>query len=92
MFWREPTLLEREFERALRELSKHEVGSQEYAKTLKMVVDLHRLKEVEKPSPMSKDTVITVGANLMSILMIIHHEHLNPITTRALGLVLKPKI
>jgi hypothetical protein len=88
---KEPTLLEREFDRALRALSTCEVGSQEYVKTLDVISTLHTVKKDHKPSSVSRDTLAIVAANLLGILMIIKHEDLNPITSRAMNLVMKPR-
>lgn len=93
MFWeREPTLLEREIDRAIRELKRHVVGSAEYDATLERITKLYRLKEEEKSNVVSKDTLAVVGANLLGILMIIKHEYVNVITSRAINLLLKPII
>jgi hypothetical protein len=93
MFWRtrSQTLLEKEIDRATRELVNHPIGSQEYMQTLSAIVDLHKMKEAEKPSYVSKDTLALVGANLLGIIMIIRHEHMNVITSRAMNMVIKPK-
>jgi hypothetical protein len=87
---REPTLLDEAIERALRDLNNHAVGSPEYVKTVDMLYWLNEMKE--DPSPrVSKDTMLIVGGNLLGILMIINHEHLNPIVSKAMSLLLKPR-
>jgi hypothetical protein len=88
---RELTLLERLLDRTLRELSNHPIGSDEYRKTMTAVIQLHELKENEKPRPVSRDTLLIVGANILGILMIIKHEHVNVVTSKAMNLVLKPR-
>ncbi len=93
MFWKKtPTLLESEIDRAVRDLARHAVGSEEYEKTLATIVQLYQVKEEDKSKPVSKDTLATVGANLLGILMIIKHEHVNVITSRAMQLLIKPII
>jgi hypothetical protein len=94
MFWRtrDQTLLEKEIDRATRELVNHPIGSQEYVKTLDVIVELHRMKEAEKPSSVSKDTLLIVGANLLSISMIIRAEHVNVISRNAMQMVLRPRV
>lgn len=93
MFWTKvPSLLDHEYERALRELEICEFGSQEYVKTLNLVQRLSKMRQEEKPHPISKDTLAIVGANLLGIIMIISHEQVgNLVTSRALGFVLKPR-
>ena len=88
----ESSQLERQIDRAIRELDNHPVGSQDYVRAVDVVVKLHRMKEEEKSSPVSKDTLAIIGANLLGIIMIIKHEHVNVITSRALNLILKSRI
>jgi threonine dehydrogenase-like Zn-dependent dehydrogenase len=64
--------------------------SDDYAAILERVSKLHKLKAEEKPKRISADTALVVGANLVGILMIIHHEHAHAITSKAFGQILKP--
>jgi hypothetical protein len=88
----ESLLLEKALDRAIRDLGNHAVGSEEYSKTLDHVVTLHKMLVEEKTPSMSKDTMAVVGGNLLGILMIIKHEFVNVVTSRAVGLLLKPRI
>lgn len=88
----EKTLLDQTIDNALLDLNRHEISSDEYAKILERVIMLSQLRKGEKSSPLSKDTLATVGANLLGILMIIKHEHVNVVTSRAMNLLLKPVI
>ena len=63
--------------------------SDEYATIMERVSKLHKLKEIESPKRVSPDTLLTVGANLVGIWMIIHHEQLNVIASKALPFVKK---
>jgi len=63
----------------------------EYAKILEHLVKLHKMKEDEKPPRVSPDTILMVAANLTGILLIIRHEHVNVITSRAMSTLIKPK-
>lgn len=83
-------LLEAEMERVTRSLKTFTIGNGDYAKTLDMLVDLSAIKAKEKPESVSKDTLAVVGANLLGIVLIIKHEAVNVITSRAMNLVLKP--
>lgn len=84
--------LERAVNRALQSLNHYDVGSEEYAKTMDALVKLHKMKEDEKPSSVSKDTMATIAANLLGIVIIISHERVNVITSKAFGLLLKPRL
>ncbi len=65
--------------------------SEEYAVTLDMIVKLHKLQADEKPQQVSPDTIVLAAVNLLGIVMILSHERLNVITTKATSLVMKPR-
>jgi hypothetical protein len=83
--------LEKAVNTALNQLNYYETWSEEYARTLDALVKLHKMKEEEKPSSVSKDTMAIIAANLLGIFMIITHERVNVITSKAFGLLLRPK-
>jgi hypothetical protein len=60
-----------------------------YASLVDQLVKLHKLKEDEKPSRVSHDTLITAGANLLGIVLIVGHERAHIISSRAKDFVLK---
>jgi hypothetical protein len=94
MFWGKSYLytpLENAANKALLDLNNHAIGSEEYQKSLDALIKLHKLKEEEKPSSVSKDTLVVVAANLLGLLMVIKHERVNVITSRAFGMLLRPK-
>lgn len=85
-------LLESELERGIAWLKSANVDSEEYAKTLAMVERLHKMADKNEPSSsVSKETLVTVGANLLGIFMILKHENVNVITSKALGFVLRAR-
>jgi preprotein translocase subunit Sec61beta len=88
---KQPTLVESAMERAFEKLGEQSVDSEQYAKTLDGIVKLHKMREEEKSPQVSPDTVLLVGANLLGILLIIRHEHVNVITSRAMGTLIKPR-
>lgn len=47
--------------------------------------------EAEKPDRVSKDTLAIIGANIAGIVLILGHERLNVITSKALGFVSRLK-
>lgn len=85
------TPLEDAIANVYRELNRHTILSDEYAKTFDYLTKLHALRDTEKSKSVSKDTLVVVGANLLGILMIIKHENVNVITSRAMGLLMKPR-
>lgn len=84
--------LDQAIDDALFTLLSHHPTSDEYATIVERVAKLHKLKEIESPQRVSPDTLLTVGANLAGIMMIIHHERLNVVTSKALSFVMKPKV
>ena len=92
MFSSRPSLIDLALERAIREMNRHEIGSAEYAKRLEIVSKLHKMREEEKPSSVSRDTILVVGANLLGIFVIVLHENVNVIASKALNLIMKPRV
>lgn len=83
-------MLEDELEHILAMLSVNRTDSQEYAKLLARAERIYEMMNVKKKSPfVSRETLVTVGANLLGILMIIRHEDVNVITSKALGFVIR---
>jgi hypothetical protein len=82
-------MVEEEYMRILAVLPLHQADSQEYAKLLGSAERIHGLMDVRKPSPVSRETLLTVGANILGILLIIKHEDVNVITSKALGFVIR---
>ena len=87
-----PSPLELVLVKAVAELGVHPIDSQEFAKTMNIVSRLQGLIREEKSDAISKDTMLVVGANLLGIFMIIRHENVNVITTKALSLITKPRV
>lgn len=85
------TQFDSELTRSVSLLRGHDVDSDEYATILGRVEKLHELRKDEKPKPVSLDTALSVGANLFGILMIIKHENINVITSKALSFVHRVK-
>lgn len=85
--------LEKAIDDALLELSKTQSGTAEYKAILEEIEKLYalRLPEPEAPKPVSKDALVAGAVNLTGILLIIHHEKLHVISSKALGFVGKFK-
>ena len=84
-------MLEQEFEHVFAVLPLHHPDSPEFAKILTSGERIHKMMETQKPSPMSRETLATIGANLLGILLIIKHEDVNVITSKALGFVIRTR-
>jgi len=92
MFWKDPSPLDLEIDRATRALKDHRFGTPEYQTLLTIIDELGKQKEKNKPPAVSRDTLAVIIGNLVGILMIIKHEHVNVITSRAMGLLIKPRV
>lgn len=81
--------LENAIERVLTEMGNETVDSEEYAKMVERLQKLHEMKTIESKPRVSPEAALTVGANLLGILMIVGHERTHIVTSKALGFVLK---
>lgn len=61
----------------------------EYAKAIAAVGTLTKLKEQHSKRKVDPNVLVTAGANLAGILMILHYERINVVTSKALGFVMK---
>jgi hypothetical protein len=85
-------MLESELESVIVRLRLETVPQEDYVKTLTVVERLHEMMDKEKSSFVSKDTILTVAANLIGIILIIKHENVNVITSKALSFVPRLRI
>lgn len=88
---RHQRMLEEEYIRILAVLPMHQADSQEYVKLLSSAERIYEMMDNRKPSPLSREALLTVGANILGILMIIKHENVNVITSKALGFVIRAR-
>ncbi len=89
IFKKEKTMLEKEIEAVLLDMKDMYVGSEEYEVALNHLSILHEIKSKEKKWNVSPDTMAIVAGNLLGIMLILKHEELNVITSKALGFVIK---
>lgn len=81
--------LEDAIDAVLADMKTHDTTSDEYAACVKQLAKLHKLKEDEKPSRVSPDTLVVAGANLLGIVLVVGHERAHIITSKARDFVLK---
>ena len=100
------TELEKERDKAIEELrnttwlAEADIGTDEngypyqspYNELLKRIERLNALIGEDKKKGVSLDTALTVGANILGIVLIIHHEKLNVITSKALSFVMRGRV
>ena len=83
----EPTDLDKAIALLVAQMSDAEVD--EAAKLADQVAKLYKLKEIDSPQRVSPDTLILVVGNLVGILLILNHERLNVLSSKAVGFVMK---
>lgn len=68
--------------------------SEEFAGLVARLDKLHAMKISEKSNlrRVSPDAILSAGASILGILLIIGHERVNVITTKAIGFVSKTKL
>ena len=88
---RHQRMLESELDRALTRLKTEMPNSEDYTKMLSLVERLHDMLDEDKPEVVSKNTMLVVGGNLLGIIMILKHERLNVITSKALSFVIRTR-
>lgn len=72
---------------ALIELKGWDATTAEYAKIVDQLTKLYQMKTEERSSRVRADTLATIGANLVGIVLILRHERFDIITSKALGFV-----
>jgi hypothetical protein len=89
-----PNALDDAIERLLSEMNSTDPISDEYGKLVERLDKLHKMKVAEKDNRkrVSADTIVTVGANLAGIVLILGFERAHIVTSKALGFVLKSKV
>lgn len=75
----------------LTRMSVIDFDSEEYATLTERLSVLYKLKEVDSKSRVSPDTLAIVAGNLLGIALIVGHERVGVVTSKALGFVLKAR-
>lgn len=71
----------------------HHVGvnSDEYSTLLSYLERLYKVKEEQRPAPLSRDTMALVAGNLAGILLIIAYEQKHVITSKGFNQIIRPR-
>lgn len=78
---KEPTALEEVIDAAIQQL---DPNSKEYTKQLKHIATLMELKTKDRPQRVSPDVWVTVGGNLLAVLVIVGYERSHVVTSKGL--------
>src|SRR6266550_4722076 len=71
------------------ELAKQDIGSVEYIQIMDQLERLYKMKASVKTEPnrVGKDNLIAVIGNFVGIVLVINHERVNVITSKALNMI-----
>lgn len=83
--------LNQEIERVLDELKTEKPNTSTYTAASANLEKLYKMKSADKQNNLKADTVVTVVANLLGIGMILGYERAHVLTSKALGLIIKPR-
>jgi hypothetical protein len=95
MFIKKPqhtqTGLEEAIDQVLFEMRGMDAHSDEYAQMVKQLTKLYKLKEIDKPEHVSRDTLAIILGNLGVAIIILAYEQKHVITTKTPSFMLKPR-
>lgn len=63
--------------------------SEEYSKVLDTLLKLHKTQAENRPRSVSPDVLVSAAASLLGIILILHYERTEIVTTKAIGFVPK---
>lgn len=69
-----------------------DANSEEFREMADQLERLYAMKKSNTSSRLSPDTAVAVAGNLLGIGLILNHERLHIVTTKALGFVMKTKV
>ena len=90
MFTKKETWLDKEIARTDRRLKDTTFGSEDYTKLFQFRLQLQELKNGNS-KPLSKETLVIAATNLLGIILIIKHENVNVVTSKAMSLLMKAR-
>jgi len=85
------TYVDGEISRVVMALQNQEVTDEKYDTLLNRLGKLHGMRQDEKPDTVSSDTIALIAANILGILLIIRHENVNVISTKAFSMLPRPR-
>jgi len=84
----QPTDLEVEIARLLNSMKDLAPHSTEYSATADQVIKLQKLQnEIVSRKLPSADTMTNAAANLITVMAVLHYEHLHVVTSKAFGMI-----
>jgi len=75
----------------LNEMQGYTCDEDEYSKMTDQLEKLYKLKEIDKPERISKDTLALIAGNIFVALVIVAYEQKSIVTTKATNFLLKTR-
>lgn len=88
----EKTAVDERIEHLSELMSSMEVDSEEYAKAVKALETLYKIKRDESPTRVDANTKAIIAGNLAGIALILNYERLHVVSSKALGFIIKSKV
>ena len=85
----EKTQLDLAIEGVFSEMAGYDADSKEYKKMVARLTELYAIKASNAPDRVSKETMTIVLGNVLGIVLILHYEKLNVVTSKALNFLFK---
>jgi hypothetical protein len=86
---KEPTDLEKLIKRLTDYIESMEMTDEGYPNAVDQLVKLKKIQAEETRKPLSKDAMLSAGASLAGILIIVGFEYTHALTSKAIGFVKK---
>lgn len=90
MFDRKPAVdldLEKAIASAYVDLNGYTAETDEYAKIVDHIVKLEAIRDSQRPDRLKLDTVVASATNLVGILLIVNHEYVGVVTSKAMAFI-----
>jgi hypothetical protein len=89
MFPKRNTYIDGEIARTVAALQLEQIDSEEYDVLLTRIEKMQKIRQEEKPDTVTSDALVLAATNLIGIFVILRHENLNVITSKAMSFVPK---
>lgn len=83
------TKLQLEIDRLVLSLDNHTTDSEMYGTIVDRLKELTKIQSDSAPASVSPDTKVAAAVNLLGIMLIIRHEHVNVVASKAVSFVQK---
>ena len=86
----EPTPVDELIEAVLEEMRTYGPAAPEYPALMSHLERLYEVKAINKPKPISRDTLAIVAGNLLGILLIVAYEQKHVLSSKGMTQIIRP--